>query len=344
MNYTSVTEEAKKEFWNMIEEGTSLVISSHVSPDSDSLSSCLGLYDVIKTKYPEKNVRIMYSDIEQPVYNVFKNYEVIEWTKDIADSIGEPDVLVVLDVNRFSRISNATEKLFIPSKTICIDHHATPSDEFTFSIIDTNASSNAELIYKLTSETTVDKNLAELFLLGILGDTGNFAFVKPNQTEIFNIAKKLIDIAQIQIDEFQSRYRSFSKNSFMVLEELMNNTQFISIPTYNNFTATYISTNFLNENSLSDEDISGGKGFYVMNLLRKINGYSWGLMVTPKDDGICTVSFRSMKGSQNVRQLAERMEIGGGHDNAAGGKIINESDPEKAIEWLLKWMGGHTQD
>jgi c-di-AMP phosphodiesterase-like protein len=100
---------------------------------------------------------------------------------------------------------------------------------------------------------------------------------------------------------------------------------------------SFIERSVLEKNSYSDEDMSAASHMYMGMYLTRMYGYSWGFVVTPREDGSARVSARSLMGAVNVRTLFEQMQIGGGHDRAAGG-YIDPSEAEKAVEKVLTWM------
>ena len=70
--------------------------------------------------------------------------------------------------------------------------------------------------------------------------------------------------------------------------------------------------------------------------LKSINGVDWGFVLTPRENNVTSLSFRSLPNSVSSRQIPEEMNIGGGHDGAAGGKI--NLPPKQALENVIFWM------
>jgi len=338
MNYSQISNEFSSKFFELVEKANKIVITAHESPDDDSIGSVLSIYEILITKYPKKNIRIIYSSEPEPRFSVFKNYSKIEFVPDLADEIGNTDLLVVLDGSQFSRFSKQPEKLKMIPKNICIDHHASPINEFSLSLVSPDYPSCTEIIYlALCRDFVVSRELAEIFLLGILGDTGNFTYLKPHQTETLATAKRLLEISKIEIQEFQSRYRTISKRSFAVIQELMKNTCYSSVIGWPDFQYTYIERKFAEDGKYTDSEISEGNHLYMSNYLRMIEGHTWGFVTTPKNNGECGISGRSLPKSVSVRDLMERMKIGGGHDRAAGGTFKNEKDVKNCINKVVEW-------
>lgn len=167
------------------------------------------------------------------------------------------------------------------------------------------------------------------------------AYLKKHQTETLTIAKKLLEISGIEIQEFQSRYSSISKRIFDLIQELIKNTQFVSLDGWPPFQYTFLAREYVKRYKLSEAEINDAGFYYSSTYIRNITGYTWGFVVTPKDDGDVNISCRSLIGSVNVRDLMERMRIGGGHDRASGGtfrKNGQDLDVDTCIEKILDWI------
>lgn len=329
-------------FFALVEQAQHVVITAHYSPDDDSIASVLSTYTILKAKYTEKDIRIVYTGPVVDRYNIFHNFDQIEWVDDIAHHVNGTDLLIILDVNNLKRVSNAAEKIQV-SNTICIDHHASAPDLFTLSLIDSNYSSNSELVCRaLCDESQITKELAELFLLGILGDTGNFSYVRPNQGDVFVLAKKLVELVNTSIDSFRARYGGIPKHIVPLLQEYVKNTSYIDIEGWPSMQYSFVTRDFAAAHVVSDEDMSAASHIYMGQYLPRIKGQHWGVVFSPRSDGGVRMSSRSLAGSVNVRLLCEGMSIGGGHDRASGANFKHADgsamEVTDAIDTLFKYM------
>lgn len=344
MQYTQISRKFSKDFFNLAKEAQDIVITSHVSPDEDSIASVLVLFWFLKEKFKNKNIRILYTGQKNSRFKTFKNFDKIEFVPDVSEVVDKIDLLILLDASQYNRVSYNPRKLKENiAKTICIDHHNSPVDNFDISLVVPSLPANTELIYKefFNTDKKINKDLAKIFLLGILGDTGNFAYLKPSQTDTLLVAKKLLDICNMEIQELQSGYRILSKRTFTLIQELVKNTQYHQIKNWPLFQTSFLNRETKNEGNYLDSEIKEANHVYMSNYIRGIEGFPWGFVLTPKDNGDCGISFRSLPQSVNVRILAEQMKIGGGHDRAAGGefkKEEKEQDVKKCLEKIIKWI------
>ncbi len=341
MNYNSITKEFTDEFFKLVEASNNILITSHFSPDGDSISSVLSMYRILKDQYQDKNVRIAYSGEFDAHFDYFENFKKIEWTDDVANHLDAADLLIALDCGNFSRFTRFPEKTQEIKNTICIDHHASVPDTFTLSTIVAEMSSCSELIFKLfENKITLDKNLAETFILGILTDTGNFAFLDPSQSDTFLTAKKLIDAGKININILRSKYTGISQKEFSLVQEFVKNTSFREVEGWPPFQYTYVTRDAMESGGYTDNEIGAANSAYIAGYLTSLVGYDWGFIIKPKSL-YCSVSMRSLPGGVNVRDLLERMSLGGGHDRAAGGifkKDTDSKDPKMCVEQIVEWM------
>lgn len=311
-----------------------IIITGHKNPDEDSVSSILSIYyyltEILK---PEKEIKmIISSKKEYDNWNQFKNFEKIEFKKDLFDELEEDDLLIVVDGNEWKRFSSNPEISRFEPNTICIDHHQFEKNKFSLSLINKESTSTAELIYKVFfKKAKLNKELCELLLLGIIGDTGNFLFIDSNSTESLDIGKRLIKEGDIDLQTFHSKFSSISKESIFAMKELIDNTTIIDNLNYPTFLYSYME----NKDNLFDEtSIKDAKNTY-MDFIRKTYGIEWFFIVTPNEKG-SSLSFRSMPNSIDVNEVAKSLEVGGGHIRAAGGFI--EDSPYEATKIILNQL------
>ncbi len=335
-------EQFKIEFFKLLKDAKNVAVISHVSPDEDSIGSVLSVYEIVTEAVPSLSVRILQTGERIDRYAVFKNFEKIEFVSDVADEIKDIDTLILLDAGQYYRISKFPDAIAqIPTK-ICIDHHASTPDMFNLKYVDPTFSSASELVYTLlVGDANLTPSLSRSIFLGILGDTGHFTYIKPEQSHIFSVVKTLVEKGNIAIDEFSASYAKISPTVFTVVQELMKNTSYLEVAGWPACQYSFIPKMVVAEKKFSDNDISSGSALYMAYFLRMVKDYDWGFVITPRSTGDCRVSFRSLPKSVNVRDLTERMKIGGGHDRSAGSsfkKIDHDVDVEEALENIKMWM------
>ncbi|MCL2521426.1 MAG: bifunctional oligoribonuclease/PAP phosphatase NrnA [Erysipelotrichales bacterium] len=159
-----------------------IIILRHLRPDFDALGSQIGLKEVLSTNFPDKKIYVT-GDTNK--------FSFIGEMDEIADSLFDKSLIIVLDVAVSHLVSD--ERYKRAKEIIVIDHHQNKSDLTEEYIIDNNYSSCAELVASLClkAKLTINKEAAEAFLYGIIGDTGRFLYPGVNH-KTFNLVTKLL--------------------------------------------------------------------------------------------------------------------------------------------------------
>jgi phosphoesterase RecJ-like protein len=342
MNYKEINTEFTKNFFDIVSDSKEVLLTTHISPDSDAISSILTLYQVLIKKFPNYSFRMAITGEIPKQYSCFNFFEKIEFVVDVAEVIGSTDLLIVLDGSQYFRFSRQPEILSKISKKICIDHHASEPDIFTLSIIVKEEPCTSIVIYKTFDlEKELSKEIAETVFLGVLGDTGNFTYLNPKQSDVLAISAKLINYIGVSIEKFQSRYQTISKREFALFQEFIKNTSYIYIQGWPSAQYSFINRDILLADSYSDIEVTNAKDIYLAHFLRKISDYGFGFVAVPRTYGDVHFSFRSIEGNVNVRDMVERMGIGGGHDRASGAGFKKEDkdlDVLESIKKITDWM------
>ncbi|MEO5635011.1 MAG: DHH family phosphoesterase [Candidatus Paceibacterota bacterium] len=338
MTYHTLTKEFNNKFWTLAENSKSIAITAHFSPDGDSISSCLSVFRILKDKFSEKNIRVIYSGEEDASFRFLSDFKNIEWLPDMADGLAETDLLIVVDCADDSRFTNKPEITNKITSKICIDHHKSAAGGYTENMIVPEIPACAELIYRIfKDEIIINEDLAKTFLLGIITDTGNFTDIEASQADTLLVANELIKKGNVNMVSFLAEFGTISKREFELVQEFIKNSSFEEVLNWPPFHYTYIEREIIEKNNYTGNELNKASKAYISAYLKKIEGYQWGFIVRPKLS-FCGISMRSVTENVNVRKILERMELGGGHDRAAGGIFKDEPDPKKCIERVFTWL------
>ena len=184
--YNSIVEE--------INNATKIIITSHKSPDGDSVGSSLGLYHFIKKL--GKDVVICHPDPAPDFLTWLEDADrILTMTNEnsaIENHFNTADLIFCLDYNSTDRVGEGMQILLenSESKKIMIDHHLNPQDFSIITLSDTSVCSTSQLIVELLIQSgnieLLDEKIGTPLYLGILTDTGSFRFpsVQPRTHEI----------------------------------------------------------------------------------------------------------------------------------------------------------------
>mgnify|MGYP002761954941 FL=1 len=330
----------KQAFEDGVEEASRIMITGHVGPDDDSISSVtsLYLYLVNHTEHTLDSVDIVYEAEHSDRWESFEAYEVIDFVDDLTEATSGYDCFFFLDANEPSRFTNNDGPLGANGERFCIDHH--PADEYHFdhNWVEADRAATADMIYELCyDDREVSTKEAEHILLGIVGDTGMFRYVKPENASVFATAESLVREGGIKMESFGEKTGGVDPNAFHVFTELMGNAVITEVGGWPTMLYSYVHEADIR--GCSDEERSSGAHMFV-SWAKRVDDIGWGFVYTPRSNDKVAASYRSVPGSVNVQDLAERMDVGGGHVRAAGARF-EEMPAEDAIDYTLEWMEDH---
>ena len=162
-----------------------VVILSHTNPDGDAVGSSLAWAEVL---------REMGHSVTCIVPNKYPYF--LDWMPGIAEvvvfktdtegraarAVAEADILFCLDFNAISRLENLSQTIEENTSAVrvLIDHHLSPTEGFDLAFSHPDSSSTCFLVYTiieaLCGTQAITRSMAELLYVGMMTDTGNFAF------------------------------------------------------------------------------------------------------------------------------------------------------------------------
>lgn len=291
-----------KKIIEKIEAYDYIAIYRHVNPDFDAFGSQFGLYDIIKTTYPDKNVYVC-GDFSS---ELVKKYTVDVNCNDI--DYGNEVLGIVLDTANKERIDD--ENYQKCKELIKIDHHIVVDSYGDLNYEDSTASSASQLVTQLYKDNNVLKlsqDGAAALYLGIIGDTSRFLY-RNTDVRTFEAASVLLKTG-IDIIELYNRIYLKNARELEVNKFILNNYKFDGGVAY------YV---------LTDEDLKGlgisrERGSDFVNILSGVIEYKIWLAITENvADNNWRVSIRSRDFA--VNEVAKKYN-GGGHALASGAKL-----------------------
>ncbi len=292
-----------KRIIDMINKHNSFLIVSHVRLDGDALGSELALYQMLSNMGKAVTV---YNQDETP-----GNYRFLPGSDKIVHkltSLEKCDVVFVLDCSEFDRIGDEASRVGNMQRIINIDHHVSNRNFGTLVLIDHNASSAAELLYRLMLKMNVDitKEIAINLYTAIITDTGGFCYGNTKKETLIaagNLVEKGADPQWISENVYESNPLSKIRLLTKVLETLAFDWD------------RKVGYMVVHRKDLNDVGalVEYTEGF--VDIPRSIDGVEVSILFTELSEYQFKLSLRS-KGKVNVERVA-RAFGGGGHINAA---------------------------
>ena len=322
------------EILKLVEQAQSIVITSHKSPDGDSIGSSLALFHLFR-KW-NKPVRMVHPDPAPAFLHWIEGQEeIIDFERSAEKAkkiLAEADLILCLDYNDPSRVGDIMQQFLVASTAskVMIDHHLHPADFCQQVISDPSASSTSELIYKWIKEIgrldDLDEVSGAAIYLGIMTDTGSFRF--PSVSAFTHEA--IGDLIRRGVKHFLVHEAVYDTNTVDRIK-LRGYALSEKLVCMDEIHVGYAS---LSEEELNRFHYQKGDTEGLVNQILGIQGMKMAVLFVEKD-GKVKISFRS-KGDYYVNELAKAHFDGGGHAYASGG--ISFETLEKTVEKFVTFV------
>ena len=313
-----------EELRNLLATPQKIVILSHTNPDGDAIGSSLAWAEILKCEGHDVTCIV---PNKYPYYLEFMpNCEsMVIYKSDeaaAAKAVKSADIIFCLDFHTMSRLDGLSDLIDENqhAKRVLIDHHLDPVEDFDLMLSYPKASSTcylvALIIEMLYGVERISRDMAENLFVGMMTDTGNFAFssVTPDVFRVVSIlAATGISIPDIHVNF----YNSFTEGRARLFGYVINRKMKI----FHNGTVAHMS---LTADELKRFWFQQGDSEGFVNYPLTIKKMKMSAIFTEHSDFI-RVSLRS-RGDIDVNIFAQRYFHGGGHKNAAGGKSFMTMD------------------
>ena len=306
-------------FYNAVKKYDRICVFRHIKPDFDAMGSQMGLYTFLKENFPEKEIHYVGDN------HVTFTPRLFPETERLNDAWFQKDFLaIVVDVGDDERIADPRYK-----KASCvakIDHHPAKAEIAKNPIVDLGSASASELVCSVLLNwkgTTLSKEAAHYFYIGIVGDSGRFLYSSVS-AHTFAIAECLIKTGISINDIYLAMYQK-KLDDLKVTAYILNH---FSVSSHG------IAYYCLDEKIQKELQITPERGKENVNLFSNIDGINAWCSITedpnPKD-WCWRISIRSKK--KDISSIAMKWG-GGGHPQASGAKIKDLSELDAFIKDL----------
>lgn len=324
-----------------LEKAAKTVIATHFKPDGDAMGSSIAMYRFIR-QYFSTDVKIVLNDRFPSSIAFMVNAETDrdilvfeERPEDTVKAIQEADLIIALDFNAFHRADRLGPALSASSAyKILIDHHLNP-DSGAFGLVFSrqDVSSASELLYHILKATPqcggkaagLPMESAEALMTGMTTDTNNFANSTYPSTLL--MAAELIERGVDRDRIVFNLYNQYGENRLRLLGHILKD-----LLTITDDGVAYV---VLDKDTLERYGIEEGDTEGFVNMPLSIDRVRMSLLLKEDKDRV-RVSIRSKKGI-SANRCSKLHFNGGGHENAAGGRLnIPEdiSDMSQAAEYI----------
>jgi phosphoesterase RecJ-like protein len=286
------------------------LITAHERPDGDALGSELALCHMLTGLGKEV---VVYNQDRTP-----DNYLFLPGSDRIVHEFPplEPfDAAFILDCSDLNRIGEDASRIGMIPNLINIDHHVSNGGFCDTRLIDPQASSTGELIFRLfrDMDLAVTGEIATCLYTAILTDTGGFRYHNTRRDALLAAADLVDGGADPQW---------ISENIYEADPPVRIRLLAAVLPTLTLEEGGRVGSLVVTRKALADAGALSEHTEGFVDLPRSIRGVEISILYGELPDGRFKLSLRS-KGKINVDRVA-RAFGGGGHINAAGCRVAGE--------------------
>jgi phosphoesterase RecJ-like protein len=313
-----------------IRDGERFLLTTHEGPDGDALGSLLAMHRLLVQIGKDSVMFLAAKEFPLPIEYRFLSLEEVfhEPPADMSDR-----AVVFLDCGNIDRMpidflrNDGT-------RVINIDHHHDNTRFGDANLVDTEASSTAEIVYELARHMGVEitPEMASALYVGLVTDTGRFMY-ENTDANTHRIAAELIEAGVDVNDTYRRLYENVPLEKLRLVARALES---IERPC-EGLVVTYITEADYKETGSGEEMTEG-----IIDFLRSLEGAKVAAVIRElgsRGQAAKKVSLRSSGDGMDVSAIA-RIHGGGGHVRAAG--FSSDLDKDALVEFLCSELAGQS--
>lgn len=306
MSNTLLLHEAKGVFEHVMRSRDILVVA-HKRPDGDTTGSALALWLWLRSL--GKNARVYCVDpIAEHLRYLVGASEV---STDKTIFLQSWDMVLTCDAGDLLIAGIEEQVPFLSARTVVVnfDHHSSNLFFGTYNLVDTSASSTAEVVYRFfeLNGVVIDPHIANCLMTAVFTDTMGFTNAATNAKALEMAGHLLAAGASISLI-----YRANMKNRTSEVLRIWGKA-FSRLEK----TASGIVYTYLHLHEFGGQDMASSVMQNLSNYLSEIGEALAIFVFHETSDGQVKASFRTTRDDVDLSSLAQKFG-GGGHKKAAG--------------------------
>jgi bifunctional oligoribonuclease and PAP phosphatase NrnA len=311
----------------VLSRATTVAMACHVNPDADALGSMLGLAAFLRGRGVQTICSFPNEPLEPPRWASL--LPGIDGLVEAAEFPREPEVMVTCDCASADRLGRLQASADRAKELIWIDHHRSNDGLGTIPLIDPDASSTCEMVYRLISVMGGDMpdETALCLYAGLVTDTGKFQY-EATRPETLRIAAELREHDFDHTALVQALYEDNRREYLSLVGIALGRMAFVP-------EADLIWT-YLTQSDLTGAGVHAQETDDLIDVIRTARDVDVAAVLKQMKDGRFKVSARS-RGDHDLAAVAATFG-GGGHRLAAG--YTSDHGPADTIERLVAALRG----
>ncbi len=309
-----------------VEKAQHILLLTDERIDGDTMGSTMGLYHVLKDL--GKRVEVF---SPKPLPDMFKFLPEVDVIRRDKEVFLQPtiDLVIISDCSDGVYIKTFLPTMPQPAPLVVFDHHATNPVYGTYNVVEPQAASSADVVWRFVKDTNwqVSPQAAQCLITGICTDTVLFSTSNTTSAALeasSELVKLGADLKVVVKNTLMNQSLASLKLWGLAMERLFDDQDLQAV-------ATAITQKDLTDVNGTEDDVGGISGFLHSMLEGQ---YEVVVVYRETKDGHVKGSMRSR--GRDVAKLAEQRFGGGGHKLAAGFKIDNAKLVEKDGKWVVE--------
>jgi bifunctional oligoribonuclease and PAP phosphatase NrnA len=312
---------------DVLADAPRVAIACHVNPDADALGSMLGLSSFLRARGAETVCSFPNEPLDPPRWA-----SLLPGADRLVEAAAfprEPEVMVTCDCASADRLGRLQASADRAGELIWIDHHRSNDGLGTIPLIDPDASSTCEMVFRLVGAMGGDlpDDAALCLYAGLVTDTGKFQY-EATRPETLRIAAELrehpFDHSALVQALYEDNRREYLSLVGTALRRMAYEPDADLIWTY------------LTQSDLAAAGVHAQETDDLIDVIRTAREVDVAAVLKQTRDGRFKVSARS-RGGHDLAAVASRFG-GGGHRLAAGD--TSDHGPAATIELLVAALRG----
>lgn len=293
-----------------LERAQRILLLTHVNPDGDAIGSMLGLWHALhalgRTAIPLAPSALPGYTLSLPGVEHVQVYEH-------GVALPETDLVWMVDTanpERVGRLYKEYAEVLNARPLIIVDHHVTNDGRAMINVIQPEAASCAELIYRLlrAMQVPITPTIATCLLLGLTTDTQSFQTSSTNPAAL-RAAAELLEAGADQQAVVHAVYYTTPYSTAQLIGLALSQLQRQGALIW-----THVSQEMMRRTGAEEEASDD-----VVQVMQRVAGVRICALFKERFDGTVKISLRSTPGI-NVAAIAQ-IWGGGGHMQAAGATL-----------------------
>ena len=292
-----------------------IIIHRHTNPDGDALGAQIGLREIIRENFPEKEVYMVGDEAHR---YAFMEGSVMD---EVADEAYCGALAVILDTSASHLISDT--RYTLAADTVRIDHHIFCEKIAETEVTDTSYESCCGLIaaFAMEQELELSPLGAKSLYTGMVTDSGRFRY-DSTSSKTHRLASFLMETSF----DTSEIYRNLYADDFSFIQM---RAKFVLKIQFTPKKVGYIYTTREEADGYGVDDFTISRG--MVNVMGDIRGVDIWVNFTEAKDGGVLCELRSSK--YNINQIAVKYG-GGGHLKASGATLADRAQAMKMLDDL----------